>query len=360
MSEQKHMTVNKWFWVWQFEEEEQWLAEMAAQGWALCRVGYATYHFERCAPGEYTVRLEMLNGWPNSADGQAYIQQKQAGGAEYVGSMVRWVYFRKKGEFDLMPNADARLRHIDRMQPLLWVVTLLLGINWLNQLTLLFRFEDAAGIALGLMLLISVLLCLFAGGIRQLNELQQRYRYEQQHGEAPPTRIIRKWIWVWQFEEEDIWLNRMAADGWVLDAVGFCRYTFRRCAPGEYTVKLQLMENLADRSYIDFVESTGAEYIGRMAKWIYFRKPTAEGPFELFSDVDSRIRQLDKILAMLTGVGVLALGATGLNLRFGLQGSLPNLQMAVLCLSGAGLLGYCIHRIRQKRSRLTAERALHE
>ena len=35
MTEQKYMTVNKWFWAWQFEEEEQWLAQMAAEelGW---------------------------------------------------------------------------------------------------------------------------------------------------------------------------------------------------------------------------------------------------------------------------------------------------------------------------------------
>ena len=113
MTEQKYMTVNKWFWAWQFEEEEQWLAQMSADGWVLNRVGYATYHFERCEPGEYTTRLEMLNCWPNSADGQAYTEQKQAEGAEYIGSMTWWVYFRKKGEFELMPTPEARLRQVD-------------------------------------------------------------------------------------------------------------------------------------------------------------------------------------------------------------------------------------------------------
>jgi len=354
-------TVNKWFWVWQFEEEEQWLNEMAAEGWALCRVGYATYHFEQCAPGEYTVRLEMLANWPGSADGQDYIYRQRQTGAEYIGSMMRWVYFRQKGDFALLPDAEAKLRHIDRMLPMLWVIAVLNGINLLNLLHLLFRFEDAAGPALWGGLLLAVLLGWFVGGIRQLHELKQRYRYEQRYGEAPPQRIIRKWIWVWQFEEEDVWLNSMAADGWVLEEVAFCKYTFRRCAPGEYTVKLQLMENLADRSYIDFVEGTGAEYIGRMAKWIYFRKKTEEGPFDLFSDIDSRIRQLDKILVMLTGAGGLAVVAAAMNLWLGLQLHSPlNLQMGAFCAAGVALLVYCGRRIRQKRSRLTAERALHE
>lgn len=174
-------------------------------------------------------------------------------------------------------------------------------------------------------------------------------------------KTVNKWIWVWQFEEEDRWLNRMAADGWVLDTVGFCRYTFRRCAPGEYAVKLQLLEDLADDGYVAFVESTGAEYVGRMAKWIYFRKKTAEGPFELFSDVDSRIRQLDKILAMLAGVGALNLLAGAGNLYMALAaGSLPNGQMAAVSLLGTALLAYCGWRIWQKRVPLAAERALHE
>ena len=361
MTKQKYMTVNKWFWAWQFEEEEQWLAQMAADGWVLNRVGYATYHFERCEPGEYTTRLAMLKSRPNSADGQAYIAQKQNEGAEYIGSMTWWVYFRKKGDFELMPTPEARLRQVDRLMPMLTSVTVLLGINLLNVLSLMFRFEDAVGYQVGVLPVLILLEGLFVGGIRQLNECKQRYRYEQQHGEAPPRRTIRKWIWVWQFEEEDVWLNGMAADGWVLEEVAFCKYTFRRCAPGEYIVKLQLMENLADRSYIDFVESTGAEYIGRMAKWIYFRKPAAEGPFELFSDIDSRVRQLDKILAMLTVVGAMALLAGVGNLYIGVKiGSWPNVAMGLLCVAEAGLPGYCIHRIRQKRSRLTAERALHE
>jgi len=31
--------VFRWFWVWDFEKEERWLNEMAAQGWALKKAG---------------------------------------------------------------------------------------------------------------------------------------------------------------------------------------------------------------------------------------------------------------------------------------------------------------------------------
>ena len=51
-------------------------------------------------------------------------------------------------------------------------------------------------------------------------------------------KTIRKWFWVWDFEKEERWLNDMAESGWALVSVGFCRYSFERCEPGEYIVRL--------------------------------------------------------------------------------------------------------------------------
>ena len=38
-------TIKKLFWAWEFEEEEQWLAAMAEQGFALKAVGFCRYDF---------------------------------------------------------------------------------------------------------------------------------------------------------------------------------------------------------------------------------------------------------------------------------------------------------------------------
>ena len=56
---QNEKTIHKIFFVWDFEKEEQWLNTMAQSGWVLDGVGFCTYHFIPCEPGEYTVRLEM-------------------------------------------------------------------------------------------------------------------------------------------------------------------------------------------------------------------------------------------------------------------------------------------------------------
>ena len=53
-------TMHKWFWIWDFDKEEQWLNQMAANGKALVHTGFCTYEFEDCTPGEYIYRLELL------------------------------------------------------------------------------------------------------------------------------------------------------------------------------------------------------------------------------------------------------------------------------------------------------------
>ena len=129
---------------------------------------------------------------------------------------------------------------------------------------------------------------------------------------------VKKWIWVWDFDKEERWLNSMAQQGWVLDRVVFCRYEFVRCEPGEYIVRLEMREH--DEGYLSFMADTGAEYVGRMAKWIYFRRKTELGAFDIFSDLDSRLAHLKRISWMLRFLGIanLAIGlAVSMN-SFGL------------------------------------------
>ena len=63
MSETK--TLHRNFWVWEFEKEERWLNEMAQEGWALQNAGFCTYTFEKTEPGQYIIRLAMLDSSPD-------------------------------------------------------------------------------------------------------------------------------------------------------------------------------------------------------------------------------------------------------------------------------------------------------
>ena len=164
-------------------------------------------------------------------------------------------------------------------------------------------------------------------------------------------KTIYKWLWVWEFEKEERWLNEMAMEGWALCGVGFCSYTFERCEPGEYTIRLEMRQR--DEGYVDFMRETGAEYIGRVVAWIYFRKKAEYGPFDLFSDLDSRIAHMERIAKMLW-LGGLA------NLIIGAINSFDGRSFGVVNLLCATFLMYALGRIEGKKETLERERELHE
>ena len=164
-------------------------------------------------------------------------------------------------------------------------------------------------------------------------------------------KTVRKWIWVWDFDKEERWLNEMALQGWVLDGVGWCTYHFKRCEPGEYTVRLEMRPY--DEGYVSFMEETGAEFIGRMMMWIYFRKKAADGAFDLYSDIDSKIAHLDRIGKMLAVIG-------GLNLFIGILNSDRGSTIGWLNLVCATVLMYGLGRIHGKKEALEQARQLYE
>lgn len=163
-------------------------------------------------------------------------------------------------------------------------------------------------------------------------------------------KTIHKRFWVWDFEKEERWLNEMALDGWALENAGFCRYTFVRCEPGEYIIRIQMNK---DADYRSFVEGLGAEYVGGCVNWAYFRRKAELGSFDLFSDIDSRIKHLDRIGKMLW---LLCLA----NLLIGVTNLMNGRTISILNLLCAAILSYGLGRIHGKKEALETERLLHE
>ena len=164
------------------------------------------------------------------------------------------------------------------------------------------------------------------------------------------TKKVTKWYWVWDYEKEELWLNAMAKEGWALQRVGFATYYFEKTEPGEYIVRLECRKK--DEGYVSFVTDMGAEYIGRIAMWVYFRRKSEQGEFELNGDLDSRIEQLTTIgrMLLLVGIGNLLIGLS--NLRYN--------GVGVINLICAGFLAYAYGRIQGKKDELQRERQLHE
>lgn len=164
------------------------------------------------------------------------------------------------------------------------------------------------------------------------------------------TKKVFKWYWVWDFDKEELWLNEMAAEGWALSRVGWCTYYFEKTEPGEYEVRLECRK--ADNSYISFVQETGAEYLGRVFLWIYFRRRSELGAFELNSDLDSRIGMLNTINRFILPLGLA-------NLFLGLL-NVSRSGVGAVNLVVAAVLAYAYGRIQGKKDELQRERRLHE
>ena len=163
------------------------------------------------------------------------------------------------------------------------------------------------------------------------------------------TMKIRKWFFVWDYDKMEAWLNGLAMEGWVLDEVGFSEFRFVRSEPGEYGVRVQIGK--CDENYARLLKEEGVECIGHLGPWGFFRKKTDDGPFELYSDIDSRIAHMDKISRILIAVGVFNICIGLVNVHNGFS------WINLLC---ATFLMYALGRIHGKKEALQKERLLHE
>lgn len=172
---------------------------------------------------------------------------------------------------------------------------------------------------------------------------------------------VYKLFWAWQFEEEEQWLNQCSNRGMQLCDVGFLRYTFEMDNPVVYSFKVELFKewptHAESEAYIRFVEETGAEMVGSILRWVYFRKPRNLGAFDLFSDHESRIKHLNRILLLFFPLFFLEL-YLGLSNIFMHNGS--NRFIGMLALSVGVLIGYGIFRILHKRNKLKKDHILFE
>lgn len=178
-------------------------------------------------------------------------------------------------------------------------------------------------------------------------------------------KTITKLFWAWNYDKEEKWLNEMAAKGLALIAVGYCRYTFEECRPGEYNVRLELLENvptaLESTQYIRFIEESGAEYLGSVMRWVYFRRKTDDREFHLYSDYTSRIKHLNRLLAL---IGVVCV----INILIGLSNSFiflvrnnkPNLLLGIISLSLGLFLALGYVRVFKKKRTLKKLQNLYE
>lgn len=101
-------------------------------------------------------------------------------------------------------------------------------------------------------------------------------------------------------DKETEYLNEMAGKGCAMTGFCFGFYTFDRCTPGEYIYQVDITERpfQAGNEYREFMQEMGVEIICLWGPWVILRKRAAEGPFVLYTDVESTIEHYQKIKKM--------------------------------------------------------------
>lgn len=121
-------------------------------------------------------------------------------------------------------------------------------------------------------------------------------------------------IWRWFFndlEKEEAWLNEMAGKGLNLvvpGKLGPPPYRFVRGTPGEWIYRIEFLPWTArskkGKRYLAFVAESGIETVHSSGQGAYFRRQAADGSFEVFSDLDSRIAHFRRLRGRLAFIAI--------------------------------------------------------
>lgn len=115
----------KVFWAWQEEEEQEWLKEMARQGWILKRTRPPFYTFERGEPADVEFRLDFKS--TPDTDFAEYLQLFSDAGWEHVDRWGSWIYFRRPAgsgtDLDLYTDNRSRAERYKRQMSAMLLAT---------------------------------------------------------------------------------------------------------------------------------------------------------------------------------------------------------------------------------------------
>jgi len=98
--------------------------------------------------------------------------------------------------------------------------------------------------------------------------------------------------WLIDPERLERQLDRLSAEGWQLEGTGWLSFRYRRGAPNEYRYRVQYIYESRDGQRDDYVRGLaelGVELVMDIGSFLILRRRNDGTPFELFSDLDSRI-----------------------------------------------------------------------
>lgn len=109
----------RWFTIFQYEQEQQYLRRQHNAGWKFCQVtGLGMYHFERCQPEDVVYQLDYNQ--EGSAHKDQYLQMYADCGWDYIQEYAGYSYFRKAaakmdGDEEIFCDNESKLAMMERV-----------------------------------------------------------------------------------------------------------------------------------------------------------------------------------------------------------------------------------------------------
>lgn len=170
-------------------------------------------------------------------------------------------------------------------------------------------------------------------------------------------RVFNKLFWSWNLEKEEKWLREKSEEGLQLYKVHLGRYYFKEDKSIKYKYEIQLL-NIFDikgenEKYIKFLDEMGVELVDRLWMWGYFRKLDNEKSFEIFSDIDSKIKHLVKLRFLFLfalNLNILSVIINNISRNVGnkLIGLISSISIIIMA-TGIGVLSKKVRKFKRER-----------
>ena len=109
----------KYFTIFEYEKEEEYLREMHKDGWKFLKVtGFGKYHFEKCTPEDVIYQLDYNQEGIKNKD--EYLQMFSDCGWEHLQEYAGYSYFRKpasemQDDEGIFCDEESKLRMMERV-----------------------------------------------------------------------------------------------------------------------------------------------------------------------------------------------------------------------------------------------------
>ena len=117
----------KFRWYYDKDREEEFLNYMVSKGYAMTRFFLGVYWFEKCEPGEYTYRVDLVRDKNIQKKNEYYALIQETGG-ELVEIWGPWAFFRKKGVFELYSDNESMIEQYRKIKNMFLTLAIIEGL----------------------------------------------------------------------------------------------------------------------------------------------------------------------------------------------------------------------------------------